>query len=335
MRNLVSAAAYGGGGLSLLGAGLYGVLRAQARLARRTIGRLREDPPDATGWYGAGRAGPALTVALLGDSAAAGYGVDHVEETPGAVLAASIAESADRRVYLGDFAVVGAQSSHLAAQIDRALPMEPHLAVVIIGANDVTHSVLPYQSVRYLAQGVRRLRAAGVEVVVGTCPDLGTVQPIPPPLRQVARTWSRRLAAAQTVVVLQEGGRTVSLGSVLGPDFQAEPTVYFGPDRFHPSVAGYRSMTEVMVPAALEALGVAVTPVGERSTDRVLPVVTAALEAVQEPGTELDGTQQTGPEMGWLGRWVPLRRTRQATPSAPAAPQPSEQDEDEASGVSA
>ncbi|MCW2712476.1 MAG: hypothetical protein JWP24_2670, partial [Marmoricola sp.] len=37
-RRLASAAAYGGGGLSLLGASLYGVLRAEAKVARRAIG---------------------------------------------------------------------------------------------------------------------------------------------------------------------------------------------------------------------------------------------------------------------------------------------------------
>ena len=98
-RKLASAAAFGGGGLSALGAGLYGVLTLEARLARRTIGALRDDPPpDATGWYGRGRPGPAIKIALLGDSSAAGYGVDRVEETPGALLASGLAERADRRV---------------------------------------------------------------------------------------------------------------------------------------------------------------------------------------------------------------------------------------------
>ncbi|MCW2796427.1 MAG: hypothetical protein JWM79_1924, partial [Nocardioides sp.] len=111
-RKLASAAAYGGGGLSVLGTALYGVLRAEAKLARRAIGNADGDPPpDSTGWYGRGRPGPAIKVALLGDSSAAGYGVERVEETPGALLASGIAESADRRVYLRSFGKVGARSS--------------------------------------------------------------------------------------------------------------------------------------------------------------------------------------------------------------------------------
>ncbi len=97
---------------------------------------------------------------------------------------------------------------------------------------------------QHLSEGVRRLREAGVEVVVGTCPDLGTVKPIAPPLKQVARAWSRRLAAAQTIAVIKEGGRTVSLGSILGPEFDAAPALLFGPDQFHPSAEGYCALAQ-------------------------------------------------------------------------------------------
>ena len=93
----------------------------------------------ATGWYGRGRPGPALRVALLGDSSAAGYGVERVEETTGAQLATGLSEQADRRVYLRSFAVVGAQSSDLRGQLDRCLPIEPDLAVILIGANNFGH----------------------------------------------------------------------------------------------------------------------------------------------------------------------------------------------------
>ena len=312
-RKLAAAAAYGGGGLSVIGGALYGVLTAEARLARRAIGRLEDDPPDSSGWYGRGRPGPALKLALIGDSSAAGYGVEKVEETPGALIASGIADQADRRVYLREFAVVGARSADLDAQVARALPIEPDVAVILIGANDVTHSVLPSESVRHLSEAVRRLVDAGVEVVVGTCPDLGTIQPIAPPLRQVARSWSRRLAAAQTIAVVEARGRSVSLGSILGPEFAADPAVLFGPDRFHPSSDGYRSLSAALLPSVLAALGLIpddeVRPQAFRG-ESVLPVATAAVRAVRTPGTELDGTEVGGSERGLRGRWVELRHRR-------------------------
>lgn len=312
----------------MLGAGLYGILTAEAKIARKTIGDLRsEPPPDATGWYGRSRPGPAIKVALLGDSSAAGYGVHRVEDTPGARLVSGLSSRADRRVYLREFAKVGAKSSDLGAQVDRTLTIKPDLAVILIGANDVTHTVLPSHSVRYLSEAVRRLRVAGIAVLVGTCPDLGTIKPIGPPLKQVARSWSRRLAAAQTIAVVEEGGRTVSLGSVLGPEFAAAPALLFGPDQFHPSADGYRSLAAVLLPSAMAALGLIPDDESEPEAFRgegVLPVAAAAIEAVRTPGTEVDGTEVGGAPRGVRGRWVELRHRRRHPDSAVESPQASE-----------
>lgn len=312
-RRLVAAAAYGGGGLSVVGASLYGLLRAEATVARRTIGRTDGDPPDSTGWYGRGRPGPAVKVALLGDSSAAGYGVESVQDTPGAHLASGVAEGANRRVYLRSVAFVGAQTRDLSRQIDRALGVEPHVAVIMIGANDVTHSRLPSESVRLLALAVRRLRESGAEVVVGTCPDLGTIEPIAPPLKQVARLWSRRLATAQTIATVEAGGRSVSLASVLAPEFSASPALLFGPDRFHPSAAGYASLSSVLLPSVLAAVGVVppeeVEPEAQRG-EGILPITEAAVEAARTPGTEVEGAELAGATRGARGAWVQLRRRR-------------------------
>ena len=326
-RKLAAAAAYGGGGLTVAGASLYGLLRLEASLARKSIGNADHDPPNATGWYGHGRPGPAIKMALLGDSSAAGYGVQRVQETPGAHLASGLAEGADRRVYLRSVAKVGAQTRDLDTQIDNALPVEPDVAVILIGANDVTHARLPSESVRLLALGVRRLRDAGVQVVVGTCPDLGTIEPIAPPLRQVARAWSRRLAAAQTVAAVEAGGRTVSLGSVLGPEFAATPKVLFGPDRFHPSAAGYSSLAAVMLPSLLAAMDVIpfedLVPEAARG-ETVRPLTEAAVEAAHHPGTEVDGTTVAGTDRGTRGRWVQLRRRRRQPESEAEVPETTE-----------
>lgn len=326
-RKLASAAAYGGGGLSVLGAGLYGVLRGEAAIARRVIGNAGDEPPpDSTGWYGRGRPGPAIKVALLGDSSAAGYGVDRLVETTGAFLASGLAKQADRRVHLRAYAKVGAQSSDLDGQIDKALPNDPDLAVILIGANDVTHRVRPSQSVRYLAEAVRRLVEADVQVLVGTCPDLGTIKPIPPPLKQVARSMSRRLAAAQAIVVVEEGGVAVSLGSILGPDFAAAPAVLFGPDQFHPSAEGYRALAEVLLPSALNELGLGADEPERRTPgEGTMPVATAAVRAAKTPGTELGDKR---------GLWVELRR-RARLRSDPETPQDVDEDADEDADASA
>jgi lysophospholipase L1-like esterase len=319
-------AAVAGGSLSVVGTGV-GVIVAEAQIARRQIGNAEGEPPAPSGWYGQGRPGPALKIAIIGDSSAAGYGVDTVEDTPGAHLASGLAESADRRVYLRAAAHVGAQTRDLAAQIDRVVSVEPDVAVIMVGANDVTHSRPPSESVRLLEAAVRHLRSVGVEVVVGTCPDLGTIEPIAPPLRQVARLWSRRLATAQTIVTVEAGGRTVSMASVLGPEFAATPSVFFGPDRFHPSAAGYAGMASVLLPSVLAAVGVVpfeeLVPEAARG-EAILPITEAAVEAAKTPGTEIDGTVVAGAARGYRGRWVQLRRRRRQPEAEVESPQTSE-----------
>ncbi len=176
--------------------------------------------------YGTDFPGEPLVLAILGDSSAAGLGVDLPRETPGALLAAGLAQVARRPVRVVCAAVVGAESAHLHPQVEFVLAHRPDAAAILIGGNDVTHRVRPQIAVGHLVRAVRPLVDANVEVTVGTCPDLGTIQPIQPPLRWVARQLSRQLAAAQTIAIVEAGGRSVSLGDLLGPEFAARP----GPD---------------------------------------------------------------------------------------------------------
>ena len=317
------AAAFATGALGATTAGLIAVLAAEAKWAHAAVHAVElQPPPDATGWYGHDRPGAPITIALLGDSSAAGYGLDVVEETPGAMLAVGVSEQADRPVRLHEIAVVGALSADLDLQVDQALRLEPDVAVILIGANDVVRLKRPATSVRHLARAVRRLREGGIQVVVGTCPDLGTIQPILPPLRQIARAWSRRVAAEQTFHTIRADGRTVSLADILGAEFRAQPGFFFGPDKFHPSAPGYAALAAVLVPSTLAALGLVGDEEADLETVRgrvVLPIAAAALRAVNRQGTELDPTEMPPRRFGVRGLWVTLRRRRRRTvhPEAP------------------
>jgi lysophospholipase L1-like esterase len=310
-KKLAQAAAFGGGGLGLIGATLFGVLTAEAQYARRVIGPMRAHPSRGDGLYGRYPGHP-LTLAMIGDSSAAGYGTSSPDETPGVLLACGLAELAKRPVRLVDVSKVGAKSSDLAPQIDTALLAGPHVAVILIGVNDVKAQVPPSQSVRLLDGAVRRLRAAHCEVVVGTCPDLGVVRPIMPPLRQLVRSWSHRLAAAQTIAVVEAGGRTVSMGSLLNEAFRTNPSMW-GPDNFHPSVTGYAAASAALLPSIAAAVGVGpdafVHPESFRG-EAVLPIAEAAVQAARTAGTEVAATKVAGSERGPLGRWAQLRHRR-------------------------
>ena len=229
-----------------------GLLAAQAFEARRRIGPRTTTAPYADGRYGSGP-GTSIRLAVLGDSGAAGLGAERPDETMGAILAAALGEVSGRTVTLSNHAVIGAQTIDLDPQIDRALWTRPHVAVIMVGANDVTHLIPRALSARRLRRAIRRLREEGTEVVMATCPDLGTVKPVPQPLRTVMRRASRKLAHAQAQATWAEGGRVVSLGSRLGPEFDDRPDVMFAEDRFHPSTEGYAAAAQALLPEVIAA----------------------------------------------------------------------------------
>jgi lysophospholipase L1-like esterase len=322
-----TAAAYAGGAVSALGALGLGVLLGQAWIARLTIPGAEAPPPRAGGGYGGHYDGKPLRLAVIGDSTAAGYGVRTRAETPGALLATWIADAARRPVRLTCPAVVGSVSAWLSAQVETALEAGVDLAIIFIGANDVTTGNKASVAAGQLAEAVRMLRAIGAEVVVATCPDLGTVRPIRPPLRWVARRWSRQLAAAQTVAAVNAGARTVSLADLLGPQFDAAPDQFFGEDRFHPSAEGYRAAAAVVLPSALAAIGIPTVRDGVGPTEGPLALPQAAVTAAHNPGTEVRAVAAPGTGGRALARLHRLVRGRsggpgvrgEATPSAPQA----------------
>ncbi|MEU1898905.1 SGNH/GDSL hydrolase family protein [Nocardiopsis dassonvillei] len=312
-RRIAAATAFGGGGLTLVGGGTVALLYLQARLARRAVGSPRWDRPVVNGVYGGG-SGPPIRMLMMGDSTAAGFAVERADQTPGVLLASGLAAAAERPVRLRCTASPGTTSANLAVQIERSRALEEatryDLAVIFVGANDVIRRVRPNDAVAQLRETVRQLVDHGTQVVVGTCPDLGTVRPIGWPLRSVARLASRQLAAAQVIAVTEAGGRAVSMSDVLADDFRTDPASMFGPDRFHPSALGYSQAAFAVLPSACAALGLLPELDDAERSSGVLPVDRAAVVAAQNPGTEVSrvDAQASGVTPGRHGRWAALVR---------------------------
>ncbi|MEH3068354.1 MAG: SGNH/GDSL hydrolase family protein [Aeromicrobium erythreum] len=290
------------GGLAAV-TGYWGVVFSEIVVAKRAIGVTDARPPRADGVYGEDLPRDPVRCLVLGDSAAVGYGMSRADATPPAMLGIGLAHVLDAQVEIRSEAVVGAVTSDLRDQIEAAGDFDPDLVVIIIGTNDVTHRVPAYQSTRLLGSAVRRLVDGGAQVVVGTCPDLGTVRPIPQPLRWIARRKSRALARKQTIAVVRAGGRAVSLGSLLGVLFTEKYDVMFGEDRFHPSETGYANMVSVLVPSLAAAW---------RERDRDFAVAhfggspgTMSLTDAAERAGEREGTEVTRD-----GRWARILRRR-------------------------
>ena len=261
---LATAGALASTGTAYLGA--RNLLAGQATQARTVIPKSWDVPPRADGVYTRG-GGPVerwqrgmpvdLHLMIFGDSTATGYGCSSAEQVPGVLIARGLAERTGKRIRLSTKAIVGATSRGVCGQVDAMFVAgpPPDAAVMMIGANDVTALNGISQSARRLGLTVRKLRARGAVVVVGTCPDLGVITAIPQPLRSLAHSRGLRLARAQAAVVRAAGGVPVPLAHLLAPQFREKREQMFSADGFHPSPTAYALAAEVLLRMLCEALG--------------------------------------------------------------------------------
>jgi lysophospholipase L1-like esterase len=190
-------------------------------------------------------------LAVLGDSIAWGQGATRDRDRLSSRLVEGLA-SRGYDVEARVFAVPGATSSGLASQVGRAVSWRPDLAVVVIGANDLTHLVPVEAAARALGDAVRRLRAGGIEVVVAPAPDLSAVPHVPVFLRETVRAAGELLREHQISAALVEGGRVADPDQRASRAFATDPSL-FSADRFHPSSAGYAVIADSLLPALVEA----------------------------------------------------------------------------------
>ncbi len=189
---------------------------------------------------------PSLRLAVLGDSIAWGQGASRPEHRPAARLVRDLGEAgydADARV----LAVPGARSADLRPQVDRATAWPPDVAVVVIGANDLTHRTPAGRAAAALADAVARLRAVRCEVVVAPAPDLSAVPHVPAALRAAVRANSLDLRRRQVEAVTRLGARVADPGRATSGAFRDDPAL-FSADRFHPSSKGYAVIVDALRP---------------------------------------------------------------------------------------
>jgi lysophospholipase L1-like esterase len=245
--------------------GAYELLAAQARIARKVIPKPTTWPFNGDGLYLPGASAPQpwrlgmhadLELMIFGDSTAAGLGASSREELPGVLIAKGLAEESGQSVRLSTKAIVGASSKGLWSQIEamQITGGRPDVSVILIGGNDITARNGLSASASRLGEAVQTLVDSGSKVVVGTCPDLGVIQPVPQPLRSIMHAWSLRLAALQAHQVRSAGGIPVPLSETLTPELRDRPDHFFSADQFHPNSAGYELAAAILLPPTLIAL---------------------------------------------------------------------------------
>ncbi len=201
-----------------------------------------------------------LAFAVLGDSIGYGMGAARPADALGPRLAAVLTASGiptQTKV----FAVSGACSDALDGQARQAAAWGAEVALIVIGANDLTHFVPPQDAAEQLGAAVRTLRAGGAEVVVCPAPDLSVVPWVPPQMRIMVRSASALMRAAQVRVATADGARVVDAVAAMSTTFAEDPTL-FSPDRFHPSSAGYALIASALAPTVASAAADALRQAG-------------------------------------------------------------------------
>ena len=253
-RHLGAVAAYAGGAVTAAGALGVGVL----------LGQVLHRPADHPGRGGATaalrrrvrarvRAGePALRLAVLGDSTAAGYGVHTRAETPGALLASAIADAAQRPVRLTCPAVVGSVSAWLPAQAETVLEA---------GRRPRRHLHRRQRRDHRRERAARRPAPRRGGAGAARRGRRGRRGDLPRPRHDPADPAAAALAgpAVEPPAGRRADGRR-GPAPAAAPSRSAtcsarastrHPDTMFGADRYHPSAEGYRAAVEVVLPTAL------------------------------------------------------------------------------------
>ena len=231
------AARTGFGAVPALGGLCWAVVAWEARRARSGP-RPYELPLPGTAVLGP--TGPApIRIVWLGDSLAAGLGVDSVDQTPAHVVAHMLERAVDLTVH----AVPGARVRHV---LDLQLPQladDVDLVVVCVGANDVA------------AARSRRRFAADLDVlltslaprptVLLSLPDMAMADRLAEPLRTLAGRRARWFDRARARVASAHRHVTsVDIAARPHGVSRREGRAMLCADRFHPGPLGYRVWAE-------------------------------------------------------------------------------------------
>lgn len=231
------AARAGLGAAPALGGICWALVAWEARRARLAP-RPYLDPHPGDALIGPPGGAP-VRIAWLGDSLAAGLGVDLVDDTPAHLVARMLGRTVDIKV----LAASGARVAHVlrtqVPQLDRGVD----LVVVCVGANDVASST-PRQ--RYAADLHQLLAAvAPIPTVVLSLPDMGVADRLAEPLRTLAGLRSRYFELARSRVAAAHPHVTsVDISSRPPGVSRSAARSMLCADRFHPGATGYRIWAE-------------------------------------------------------------------------------------------
>lgn len=217
---------------------------------RRYLANTVMAPPAAGDPFGNvdGYGGPPLRLAVLGESTAAGYGVDRHDDGLAAQLARLLADRMKRSVSWTAVGQFGATTRRTRHRLLPTLTGSWDIAVLMAGGNDVlARRPLAQSQVDYAAI-LDGLTARADRVVAFGVPPFRSFPTMPWALSRYLAARGDRFDAMAHQLCRERGVHWISAAATLDSDF-------FAGDGFHPSAAGY-GFIAATVADTLEPAGV-------------------------------------------------------------------------------
>lgn len=225
------------------------LLVRQGELVRRRTPVLPEAAGPRRGVEGSG---PELQLTVLGESPAAGVGVERQDQGLARHLAVELAARTGRSVHWRVVARTGATAGHTLRTLVPLAVQEPSdLVVVVLGVND-TLKLQPARrwraTIGALLDQVRPSLHPGGVVLLAGIPRMGQIQSLPQPLRVVLGLHARGLDRVLGQVARRRSDVVHAPSPTLGgPEA-------FAVDGFHPGAATYRQWAAHLAAAAVPLL---------------------------------------------------------------------------------
>lgn len=200
--------------------------------------RPYETAPDGDGHHGPAGEHP-LRVLWLGDSLAAGVGVDHRDQLPAAQTAELLGYRCDTTIRAVPGATVADVLTRQALAIN---PGDYDTIVVQVGANDVAALTRRAEFRAHYRQLLEHLSPTPV-VCVGL-PDISTADRLAQPLRAIAGVRGRMLDRITREEAGRAGAAWVDISTRPAHINLRAARALLSLDRYHPGPAGYRLWAE-------------------------------------------------------------------------------------------
>ena len=173
------------------------VLYSQARWMRKTIPMLPE--PDGSRLGTSGTGGRTLRLLIAGDSSAIGVGAATQEQGLAIPLTRALATQLAATVQWQLIGETGLTSEGVLQKLTQSDVQRADVALVIVGANDITGEVSLSRALRHRGEIASWLRAktGAAHVVIPSLPEMQRFPAIPQPLAWYAGLHARRNNKAQ------------------------------------------------------------------------------------------------------------------------------------------